>query len=348
MKITLFFLILFNLAQMPSIYTADYHMDFTKYGPASSSGGGQGQGIDLSYVFHESPEVKRMQARARKIDQITASVSGANQRIKVKTKAIKRLKGIVKKRNSIRKRVKRMDHPKIRTGFVNIATDSIAASRDYYIANAFESGMIAANIAETALDLATSFTPGISWARDFYEAFSGKHLISGAELDSFDRGTAVFGVVTLGLGSKIGKVFKVLPKIMKGRTAGQAVEVARKIVDSAGKNRWSKVFDSGFTPKRLLDSESMQKMFRNKKGIPEDWVADASKRGEGIRFHRPGSNRADEIRVMPGNPNSPHVNSQKSYVTWKKNGKWHDKNGNVLPNNKQPEAHIPVDEFTFQ
>ena len=59
-------------------------------------------------------------------------------------------------------------------------------------------------------------------------------LISGAELDSFDRGTAVFGVVTLGLGSKIGKVFKVLPKIMKGRTAGQAVEVARKIVDSAG------------------------------------------------------------------------------------------------------------------
>ena len=147
-----------------------------KFGNSGSAGGGQQTGMDVSNLFKESPEVKRLQERAHEIDSITASIKNTDQRIAIKKQAITRLKDIVAKRNIVREQVKHMDHVNIRTGYVDIATNSIKESRDFYIANEPESGMIAANIAETALDLATSFTPGISWARDFYEAFSGKHL----------------------------------------------------------------------------------------------------------------------------------------------------------------------------
>ena len=69
--------------------------------------------------------------------------------------------------------------------------------------------------------------------RDTYEAVTGKNLITGEELDDFSRGFAVLGIVTFGLGSKIGKGVKLLNKICKDeRLLGSSGRVAEKLADA--------------------------------------------------------------------------------------------------------------------
>lgn len=50
---------------------------------------------------------------------------------------------------------------------------------------------------------------------------------------------------------------------------------------------------------------------------------------------------------MPGNPNSPNVLQQNSYVKFMKDGKFYDVNGKVLPNGNVPSAHIPLNQFNI-
>lgn len=53
-----------------------------------------------------------------------------------------------------------------------------------------------------SMDLATGITPGVSWARDIYEAFSYKNLITGEYLSCFEHTLAIAGMLTGGgLGS---------------------------------------------------------------------------------------------------------------------------------------------------
>ena len=54
-----------------------------------------------------------------------------------------------------------------------------------------------------------------------------------------------------------------------------------------------------------------------------------------------------EVRVMPGNPYSPHLTQQKPYVKHSVNGKFFDKHGNIAPR-KSAEAHIPINEYNFE
>lgn len=63
------------------------------------------------------------------------------------------------------------------------------------------------------LDVATRFIPGVSWGRDVYEAVSGRDLFTGEELTTFDRVTAVIGVLTAGLGDDGLKIYQVLKRI---------------------------------------------------------------------------------------------------------------------------------------
>ena len=57
-------------------------------------------------------------------------------------------------------------------------------------------------------------------------------------------------------------------------------------------------------------------------------------------------NTRNAVRVMPGNPNSPHQNSRVPYVRWQRNGQALDAAGNVVPS-KSPGAHIPLEDFCF-
>ena len=216
-------------------YASDGHIYLEKYGPAHGGNGSKGFGIDASDIFQDSPEYKEMQRRSHEIDSIYQSITSSNQVIKLQNQAIGRLRGLVKRRNKVREQVKRMDHPHIRKGFVDASTSALKASRDFYVNDEFESGMIAANMAETALDLATTWTPGVSWGRDIYESILGIDMITGASLSAFERGVAVIGAVTLGVGSKIGKTAKVLNRAMKGSNKIEALDIAGDLLKYSGK-----------------------------------------------------------------------------------------------------------------
>ena len=92
---------------------------------------------------------------------------------------------------------------------------------------------IAAEFAETALDLTLSFTPGISWGKDIYEAVIGKNLVTGDSLSSLDRGFAIAGAMSAGIFSKAARVLKgtaILGKVAsKLGTAGGFFTSIKKI-----------------------------------------------------------------------------------------------------------------------
>lgn len=66
---------------------------------------------------------------------------------------------------------------------------------------------------EVFADLAIGLDPITGPLRDVYEAFTGKNLVTGEGLDSFDRTFAVMGALSFGFGSKIGKGLKIFNKI---------------------------------------------------------------------------------------------------------------------------------------
>lgn len=128
---------------------------------------------------------------------------------------IENLKELVQKRNRVQEEISSMYNNAQRAEIVSYATDSMQAAKEYYLADQIAEGNIAAAIADTLLDLATSLTPGVSWARDLYEAIAGKDLHSGEELDHFARSMAVLGAATFGFGSKAAKAVGVFEKLAK-------------------------------------------------------------------------------------------------------------------------------------
>jgi hypothetical protein len=219
---------------------------------SSHRGGNSGSaGTDMSHVFRhgESEEEKRVRAAAeeaqQRIDYYNRIANDPSHtyypalRDKVNNlnEAVKVLTSLVEKRNKVREKIASMDYRIPRERLVAQATDSLRVSREYYLANEFEEGNIAAAIADNLLNLATSLTPGISWVRDLYEAISGKDLLSGEDLDSCSRTFAVLGSVSFGIGSKITKGFKVISRLMKGEKVGEVVLRAKHIADSASEIR---------------------------------------------------------------------------------------------------------------
>lgn len=77
---------------------------------------------------------------------------------------------------------------------------------------------IASEIMQAMVDLGSSMTPGVSWARDCYEALKGKDLWTGESLNDFERSVAIVGTVTAGFGSKAIKAINVLQKISEKLT----------------------------------------------------------------------------------------------------------------------------------
>lgn len=82
------------------------------------------------------------------------------------------------------------------------------------------------------------------------------------------------------------------------------------------------------------------KAYKSLKGLTKT----PSKKSGGTKYVDP-KNPHNNIREMPGNPNSPYPEQQKPYVIYKKNGVAYDVNGNPLQNARDPAAHIPRDKF---
>lgn len=221
-----------------------------------------------------------------------------------------------------------------------------ASLGDYEVARGF------LKIAKDLADFATSVSPGISEARDAYEFFTGKDAFTGEDLSSTSRTLAALGMIPI-LGGAI-KGGKALVKLAKfaGEKFPKVYRASVNIAESAGRiygnalsGKWANTFSEvnpadlmqGRVNKRLIDK------LRSDKGIPTNWSLEKANDGKGIRFFRPNSNRADEIRIMPGNPQNPNPINQRPYVRIKKDGRYRDINGNVTDN---PDlSHIPVDDF---
>jgi hypothetical protein len=80
----------------------------------------------------------------------------------------------------------------------------------------------------------------VSWAKDVYEAVTGKNLVTGDELDRTDYVFAVIGAVTLGIGSKakvakeaIEVVHDVGVAVRRGEQAADAARIAERAKDAA-------------------------------------------------------------------------------------------------------------------
>ena len=82
--------------------------------------------------------------------------------------------------------------------------------------------------------------------------------------------------------------------------------------------------------------------------VPSRFKVKASNKGGGIRFIDP-KNKQNEIRMMSGNPKSPHVSQQSAYVKYRHNGTYYDVNGNAIKSaaggGRSGAAHIPLKDY---
>lgn len=131
------------------------------------------------------------------------------------------------------------------TQFAGRRSDILGTARDLYAqaASHFSSGDIAKArafmaMAIGALDIATRFIPGIDWGRDVYEAATGRDLFSGAKLDTFDRVSAMIGVVTAGVGNDLFAVRGVI-----------------KYLDDVSAAKLEKIYEFGQTVDRATEAE---------------------------------------------------------------------------------------------
>jgi hypothetical protein len=92
--------------------------------------------------------------------------------------------------------------------------------------------------AEAFADIAVGLDPITGPIRDVYEAFTGKNLITGEELDPWSRGFAILGTVTFGFGSKVGRGIKAIRNISKmvdsERAITRAIQIDAQILKRIG------------------------------------------------------------------------------------------------------------------
>lgn len=127
--------------------------------------------------------------------------------------------------------------PRLRA--LEVSNELLSGAEKAFYGGSFLQGEGLLEVAGIIADLVTSWTPGVSWARDIYESVSGKDLISGKTLENWERGAAILGAITAGVGSKGPKVlhaFRALEKVgLDLKRAEHIVETARRIDSMSAK-----------------------------------------------------------------------------------------------------------------
>jgi len=127
--------------------------------------------------------------------------------------------------------------PRLRA--LEVSNELLSSAQKAFYGGSFLQGEGLLEIAGIVADLVTSWTPGISWARDIYESVSGKDLISGKTLENWERGAAILGAITAGVGSKGPKVLHAFRALEKAgldlKRAEHIVETARRIDSMSAK-----------------------------------------------------------------------------------------------------------------
>ncbi len=100
--------------------------------------------------------------------------------------------------------------------YLQIADRALDVAEEEYSNGNEPEGDTAHAIATTAVDCALGFVPGVGFAKDAYEAFTGENLVTGAKLSRFEMSMAVLGVFSGGILSKVGSL-------------ASAVKIAKKV-----------------------------------------------------------------------------------------------------------------------
>jgi hypothetical protein len=104
--------------------------------------------------------------------------------------------------------------------------------------------------------------------------------------------------------------------------------------------------DTADAPEPLFRRTDLRASNDRPGGIPHHWIAKPTRKGSGTRFINP-ENPHDQVRVMPGEPNSPHPAQQTPYVKRMKDGSAYDAAGRKV-DSRSAEAHIPLRDFRFK
>lgn len=82
------------------------------------------------------------------------------------------------------------------------------------------------------------------------------------------------------------------------------------------------------------------------KGVPKDFEPSSTSKGGGTKYTDP-ANPHNNVRDMPGNPNSPNPAQQNPYVKENVSGQPIDAAGRPV-SGKSPESHIPRDQYQYR
>lgn len=174
-----------------------------------------------------------------------------------------------------------------------------------------------------------NFVPGLNDLIDLYEVTTGTNFFTSETLSTQDRFLSALALL-----AGNAETYRNAAKILHGPAS---------------------YIDESFKKYRQIKNEANYKTLEklskelHHKGIPDEWAVKASrsnkKSAQGLEFIHP-ENPNTRIRVMPGNPQSPHSNSQSTYVKVQKDGLSVDKNGNITQIESN-DNHIPFDEFDF-
>lgn len=112
------------------------------------------------------------------------------------------------------------------------------------------------SIARASADLLIGIDPVTGTLRAVYEAITGTNMITGAELTSLERGVAIFGVATLGIGAEISKGVQILGILVSNSVKERAI-VQRAVTYGSWIARWFTDF-RGSTKSNAVASKYMK------------------------------------------------------------------------------------------
>ena len=158
---------------------------------------------------------------------------------------------------------------------IGYAKGAMNVAEEYYKQGDPEAGNVAYEVGITLADTALSLTPGVSWAKDGYEALTGRNMVTGEELSTFDRTFAIMGLVSGGILSKIGtgiksirRGYKIYDKISD---AGGAINKVSHLAEiSSARKMHEAASEAGvLDPKKIEDVAEIVK-----KNLPCSKVSD--------------------------------------------------------------------------
>lgn len=171
----------------------------------------------------------------------------------------------------------------VRKTLVDLGDAALDEAESSYRAGNVLEGNAWYEIAMAAADAALSLTPGVGWAKDVYEASTGKSLLTGKKLSDFERTMAAVGALTggiakLGVIAKAGKIFGIMA------TTAKTAEEAEKIAQ-AGKEAVEIAENAAKAPGLLSSGADSVKAYAeaaSKYGKSSGEVAESLKSGKGL------------------------------------------------------------------